>query len=232
MFLELGIKEITYSDYALREGVLFDSIHNVSGEKRLVGLSDIRYKSFRYLMKLYSIEESHALQVKKLALQLFDSTIRLHELDLVDREYLEAACLVHDVGYYISSSQHHRHSYYIVRNAEILGFSDREIEIIANITRYHRKSHPKAKHENFVKLNTDDQIKVKKLASLIRIADGLDRSHINAVLNITADISGEYIILDIQKKADVDIALDIWGAERKSALFEEVYGYKVKFNFK
>jgi exopolyphosphatase/guanosine-5'-triphosphate,3'-diphosphate pyrophosphatase len=232
LFSELKIEEMTYSDYALREGVLLDSIHKVLGEKRLAGLSDIRYKSFRYLMKLYNIEESHALQVSKLALRLFDSTVELHKLDFVDREYLEAACLVHDVGYYISSSQHHRHSYYVVRNAEILGFSDREIEIIANIARYHRKSHPKLKHENFVKLNKKDQLKVKKMASLIRIADGLDRSHISAVLNIDTVISGEYIIFQIEQKAGVDVTLDVWGAERKCALFEEVYGYKVKFDIK
>ena len=232
LFSELKIEEMTYSDYALREGVLLDSIHKVSGDKRLAGLSDIRYKSFRYLMKLYNIEESHAIQVSKIALKLFDSTAPLHKLTLVDREYLEAACLTHDVGYYISSSQHHRHSYYIIRNAEILGFSDREIEIIANIARYHRKSHPKLKHENFVKLSNEDQLKIKKLASLIRIADGLDRSHINAVLDIDTIISGEYIIFEIKKNIGTDLTLDIWGAERKCALFEEVYGYKVKFNIK
>jgi len=232
LFLELNIEEMTYSDYALREGVLLDSIHKVSGENKLVGLSDIRYKSFRYLMKLYNVEKSHAVQVRKIALQLFDSMVELHKLDSVDREYLEAACLVHDIGYYISSSKHHHHSYYIIRNAEILGFSDREIEIIANIAKYHRKGRPKLKHESFAKLSKKDQLKVEKMASLIQIADGLDKSHDSAILNVDTIISGEYIIFQIETKSGIDVTLDIWGAERKSELFEEVYGYKVKFNVK
>lgn len=229
IFSEMKIKEMTYSDYALREGVVLDTIQKANGEKKLLGLTDIRYKSVLYLMEICKVNEKHAKQVNRLALQLFDYLKSIHKLEYSDREYLEAACLLHDIGYHISHTQHHRHSYYIIRNAELLGFSDREIEIIANIARYHRKSHPKLKHEGFSKLNIDDQERVKRLASLIRIADGLDRSHLALVTKIEPQIVGNTIQFKLILADHKDISLDIWGAERKKELFEEVFGYKVKF---
>jgi exopolyphosphatase / guanosine-5'-triphosphate,3'-diphosphate pyrophosphatase len=230
IFSEFKIKEMTVSDYALREGVVLDSIHKSTGEKKLLGLTDIRYKSVQYLMERCQVDEKHARQVNKTALRLFDSLKSIHKLDSSDREYLEAACLVHDVGYYISHSQHHRHSYYIIRNAELLGFSDREIEVMANIARYHRKSHPKVTHEGFSKLSVDDRERVKRMSSLIRIADGLDRSHLSLVSQIDPHISGKTIDLKLTLREKKDISLDIWGAERKKELFEELFGYKVKFS--
>jgi exopolyphosphatase / guanosine-5'-triphosphate,3'-diphosphate pyrophosphatase len=230
IFSELKIKEMTVSDFALREGVVLDSIHKSTGAKKLAGLTDIRYKSVQYLMELCKVDDKHAKQVNKTALQLFDSLKNIHKLESSDREYLEAACLLHDVGYYISHSQHHRHSYYIIRNAELLGFSDREIEIMANVARYHRKSHPKVKHEGFGRLSIDDQERVKRLSSLIRIADGLDRSHLSLVSKIEPQISVKNIILKLKLREDKDISLDIWGADRKKELFEELFGYKVKFS--
>jgi len=229
IFQELKIKEMTVSDYALREGVVLDSIHKSTGQKQLHGLTDIRYKSVQYLMELCKVDEKHAKQVNKIALQLFDALKNIHKLESTDREYLEAACLLHDVGYYISHSQHHRHSYYIIRNAELLGFSDREIEIMANVSRYHRKSHPKIKHEGFGKLNVDDQERVKRMSSIIRIADGLDRSHLSLVAKIEPQISGKTLNLNLKLRENKDISLDVWGAERKKELFEDLFGYKIKF---
>ena len=230
IFIELKIKEMTVSDFALREGVVLDSIHKSTGDKKMAGLTDIRYKSVLSLMELCKVDEKHSRQVNKVALQLFDSLKSIHKLDPSDREYLEAACLMHDVGYHISHSQHHRHSYYMIRNAELLGFSDREIEIMANVARYHRKSHPKAKHEGFARLSPDDQERVKRMSSLIRIADGLDRSHLSLVSKIDPLISGKNINFKLILKEKKDISLDVWGAERKKELFEEVFETKVKFS--
>lgn len=229
IFQELHIKEMTISDYALREGVVLDSIHKSTGKNELHGLSDIRYKSVQYLMELCKVDEKHAKQVNKLGLQLFDSLRSIHKLQSSDREFLEAACMLHDVGYYISHSQHHRHSYYIIRNAELLGFSDREIEIMANVSRYHRKSHPKVKHEGFSKLSIDDQERVRRMSGLIRIADGLDRSHLSLVSKIIPQVNGKTLNLKLKLKEEKDISLDIWGADRKKELFEEIFGYKIRF---
>lgn len=229
IFSELKIKEMTYSDYSLREGVVLDTIHKSNGEKKLLGLTDIRYKSVLYLMEICKVDEKHAKQVTKLSLQLFDSLKNIHKLSITEREYLEAASLLHDVGYYISHTQHHRHSYYIIRNAELLGFSDREIELISNIARYHRKSHPKIKHEGFSRLSIDDQEKVRRLAGIIRIADGLDRSHLSSISKIEPHIVGKTINLKLKIIDNRDVSLDIWGAERKKELFEETFGYKIKF---
>jgi exopolyphosphatase / guanosine-5'-triphosphate,3'-diphosphate pyrophosphatase len=231
IFSELKIKEMVISDYALREGVILDSINNLSNTKKVYSIDNIRYKSIRNMMSNYNVEEKHARQVCSLSLQLFDQLEKIHKLGVDDREYLESSALLHDVGYYISHSQHHRHSYYLIRNSQLLGFSDREIEIIANISRYHRKSHPKLKHEGFSRLSPDDQEKVRRLSSFIRIADGLDRTHFSIVSKIEPEIIGKTINLNLIHKHDKDLSLDLWGAGRKKGLFEEVFGYKVNFNF-
>ena len=168
---------------------------------------------------------------RSLALSIFDQTSALHKLGSLEREYLEAASILHEAGCFVSHSQHHRHSYYLIRNSELLGFTENEKEIIANIARYHRKSHPKQKHEAFAKLNAIEQIIVKKLASILRIADGLDRTHASAVKNVKCiPNNGELnIILEKSGANNGGLELEIWGAESKKTLFEETYGVKVKF---
>jgi exopolyphosphatase/guanosine-5'-triphosphate,3'-diphosphate pyrophosphatase len=229
IFSELKIKEMNVSDYALREGVILDTIDNLAGIKKVYYVDNIRYKSIRSLMESFRIDERHAKQVLNLALQLFDQLSKIHKLGSEDREFLEAASLLHDVGYYISHSQHHRHSYYLIRNSQLLGFSDREIDLIANISRYHRKSHPKLKHEGFSHLTPDDQERVRRISSIIRIADGMDRTHLSIISGIDSEVTGKIINIKLHYKQERDLSLDIWGAERKKGLFEEVYGYKVKF---
>jgi exopolyphosphatase / guanosine-5'-triphosphate,3'-diphosphate pyrophosphatase len=228
IFSELKIREMTISDYALREGVILNSIYKEPGINKTFIFSNIRNKSVQHLMEIYNTEQKHARQVTSLSLSLFDQLNNIHKLGRDEREYLESASLLHDIGYYISHTQHHRHSYYLIRNAELPGFNDHEIEIIANVARYHRKSHPKIKHEGFSKLVPDDQERVRRLASIIRIADGLDRTHKSLVTSIKAKVSGDTVGLKLSCKDDKDIALDIWGAERKLHLFQEVFGYKVK----
>jgi exopolyphosphatase/guanosine-5'-triphosphate,3'-diphosphate pyrophosphatase len=111
----------------------------------------------------------------------------------------------------------------------MLGFTENEKEIIANVARYHRKSHPKAKHPDFVKLGEDEQIVIRKLAAILRVADGLDRSHTSSIRNITAKIDDEKVTFTISGEGENDLALEIWGAETKKQLFEEVFSVKAEF---
>jgi exopolyphosphatase / guanosine-5'-triphosphate,3'-diphosphate pyrophosphatase len=227
IFLELNLESITLSNFSLREGILFDTINKEHNTLLKEDLSDIRYRSIINLAENCRYDRLHSEQVLKLSLRIFEQVAEEFGLAEKDEEYLEAAAILHDIGHNLSHAQHHRHSYYLIRNCELLGFNDEEIEIIANIARYHRKSHPKIKHENFNKLSQKNKDRVKKLSAILRIADGFDRGH-NAVIK-DIEIIKEEKTFQFIVKTDINInpELEIWGANMRKDLFEEVYGKKV-----
>ena len=163
---------LTFSDYALREGVLLDTWRREHGGS-LHHLSDLRRTSVVRLAEQMDEDPVHSAQVARLALELFDATADRHGLGDDSREVLEAASLLANVGLFVSHAGHHKHSYYVIRNSELLtGFTDREIELIAQVARYHRKSAPRRKHPEFAALGRDDQRRVRVLAGLLRVAVG------------------------------------------------------------
>ena len=148
----IGVDELTFSDYALREGVLLDTWRREHGGS-LHHLSDLRRRSVVRLAEQMDEDPDHSAQVARLALELFDATADRHGLGDDSREVLEAAALLANVGLFVSHAGHHKHSYYVIRNSEQLtGFTDREIELIAQVARYHRKSAPRQKHPEFAAL--------------------------------------------------------------------------------
>jgi len=229
IFRQFDIEELKVSEYALREGLIFDTMQRAYPGKYSHMFVDLRYKSVTTLGRTFRLEEKHAFQTEKLALEIFDQLKPLHKLKHAEREYLRYAAILHDIGLVLSHSQHHIHSYYIIRNAELFGFTENEKEIIANISRYHRKSHPKMKHPGFLNLSDTDRDKVKKLSAILRIADGLDRMHSSAIEFVRCIIRRNSVnmMLKYSSKSNIDIA--IWGADVKKFLFEEVYGKKVNF---
>ncbi|MBE0645328.1 MAG: Ppx/GppA family phosphatase [Bacteroidetes bacterium] len=229
IFRELKLKEMITSVYALREGILLDTVQKLAGEDRMVDhLTDIRKASIYHLAESCHYEPRHSATVRRTALSLFDQLRDVHKLGGAEREYLEAAAVLHDIGYHISHAQHHKHSYYLIRHSELLGFTDREIEIIANVARYHRKSHPKSKHEGFPALAERDQTIVQALSAILRIADGLDRRHQDIFAAVTVDRSDGGITLRLALKRDTDPGIELWGAERRKELFEELYRLPVQ----
>src|SRR5262249_46255459 len=149
--------ELIVSGYALREGVLLDSFQRAHGAA-LHHLHDLRRRSVVRLAELMDEEPEHSAHVAQLALMLFDETASRHGLGDDARELLEAAALLANVGLFVSHSKHHKHTYYVIRNSDQLsGFTDHEIELIAQIARYHRKSAPSAKHPEFAALRAADQ---------------------------------------------------------------------------
>ncbi len=228
IFCELKIKEITVSEFALREGIIYDTIEKEFKHIKHDHLSDLRYNSVMKVAENYKLDKKHGLHVAKLSLQLFDQTDLVHKLGYPEREFLEAAAILHECGCFISHTQHHRHSYYLIRNSEMLGFTENEKEIIANIARYHRKSHPKEKHSDFVKLTNEDRIIVSKLAAILRIADGLDRPHKSDCEITSCEIGKDEIKIILSTKDNSSFDLVLWGAEQKKDLFEEVFGMNVK----
>jgi len=230
VFKELKIREMTVSEFALREGIVFDTIEKKHRKTHGHALNDIRYGSVLHLAENFGYEREHSHHVAHLSLRIFDETKRLHRLGDTEREYLEAAAILHEIGLSISHSQHHLHSYYLVRNAEMLGFTENEKEIIANIARYHRKSHPKDKHSGFQNLSAEERALVAQLASMLRIADGLDRTHASVIADLKGKVRKKSLQIRLKKKKGSPTDLELWGANRKKELFENTFKREVKFS--
>ena len=229
IFLRLRIPRITLSEASLQEGIAFDTLEKNLKKPNHHYLSDLRRSSVKALADNFSLEKEHATHVAHLALLLFDETARMHKLPPMYRELLDYAAKLHDVGLFVSHSQHHRHAYYLVRNSELLGFTENEKAIMANVARYHRKSHPKLKHEGFMELSYEDRDAVVKLSALLRIADGLDRSHSSVVRNLSTAVHDGRVVCRLTPRHNASLDLEIWGAERKKQLFEETYKRGIVF---
>jgi exopolyphosphatase/guanosine-5'-triphosphate,3'-diphosphate pyrophosphatase len=176
-------------------------------------------------MRTFGWEPEHALHVRDLVLQFFDQLRPLHGLDEEARWVLEAAAVVHDIGFSIDDVKHHKHSYKLIRAGEFPGFQPSQQEVIANLARYHRKAHPKPTHKGFARLSTENRELVQRLAPLLRLADGLDRSHTASVRTVDCRLHGRRLVVGVSGAGEV--GFDVWGAQRKRGLFEEVYGLEV-----
>ncbi|GIV54727.1 MAG: exopolyphosphatase [Candidatus Kapaibacterium sp.] len=218
---------VLLSTFALREGVVFDTAQHLRDTAEYHHLVHLRATTIEQLCKRYGVERRHATHVARLALALFDSLVSLHHLGDYERELLEAAALLHDVGYHISSDQHHKHSYYIISNAVMPGFSSTEAEIIATVARYHRKSHPKRKHTHYAALPERWRHGVCWMAACLRIAEGLDRRWQQRVEALQVQIEPTTITVGLNARGDAGI--ELWGAERRKLLLEELSGKAVQF---
>ncbi|MEI6703574.1 MAG: HD domain-containing protein, partial [Deltaproteobacteria bacterium] len=173
------------------------------------------------------VDQQHATHVAGMALSIFDALALPFGLKKPERKLLEAAAILHDCGYFISYGSHHKHSYHLIRHAELFGFTPRERELIAQIARYHRKSLPKRKHDAFLSLKEKDQVIVARLGGILRLADGLDRRRSGLVLDVSCQFGGTTITL--QLTATEDVSVEIFGANAKKDLFEKAFGSTVVF---
>jgi exopolyphosphatase / guanosine-5'-triphosphate,3'-diphosphate pyrophosphatase len=225
---ELDVEHLVISDYALREGALLDALARERGAT-LHHLHDLRRRSVVRLADLMDEEPQHSRKVAELALRLFDETRGWHRIGDDERELLEAGALLANVGQFVSHSGHHKHSYYVIRNSDHLtGFTDHEIELIALVARYHRKSAPKAKHPEFASLRPDDQHVVRALAGILRVAIGLDRTHAGSVDDVRARMDGDRILLEVVGRSGADLSLELFTANERRGLLEEVLGRGVE----
>jgi exopolyphosphatase/guanosine-5'-triphosphate,3'-diphosphate pyrophosphatase len=228
ILLELLQKsELTICDKAIREGIIYDFIQRhherIKAER---DIPDVRRRNILALAHRCHVSETHALHVAGLALRLFDQTKVLHGFGQREREWLECSAILHDIGYMINSRQHHKHAYYLIKNSDLSGFTAEEIDLIANIARYHRRSVPTRKHDEFTALPEGSQRVINVLSALLRIADGLDRSQFSVVQNIDVKI-GKTVLITAQVSGDAE--LEIWAARGRSDLFEKVFKRPVQF---
>lgn len=173
------------------------------------------------------MDDMHSQQVATLSLALFDQLADHFGLKKRERVLLEAAALLHDIGYYISYHSHHKHSCHLIRHAELFGITPREREMVAVIARYHRKSLPKKKHDEFQRLTVKEQATVGRLAGILRMADGLDRRRCSAVSGLQCRVEGNLVQLVLSGAED--LAVELFGASAKRDLFEKSFGVQVLF---
>jgi exopolyphosphatase/guanosine-5'-triphosphate,3'-diphosphate pyrophosphatase len=217
----LGANELTLCDLSLREGLVLDYIARHRQQIAQVDrYPDVRRRSVIELAERCNYWPEHAQQVARLATALFDQTRSLHGLTDREREWLEFAALLHDVGVHISYERHHRHSYYLVKNGDLRGFEPDEIETIALIARYHRQATPKRRHEGFRDLSRTRRQVVSALAAMLRLAEGLDRSHAQTVTAIELLNRGKETLLRLRTSGDVE--LEVWAGARHAAPFERL----------
>jgi exopolyphosphatase / guanosine-5'-triphosphate,3'-diphosphate pyrophosphatase len=214
-------KEVVFSDFALREGLVLDYIHrNRSRIARIDRFPDIRRRSVVELAERCRWYPEHSEQVTRLALSLFDQTRGLHRLGNRAREWLEFAGLLHDIGGHISYLGHHKHSYYLIRNGGLRGFGPEEVETIALMARSHRRG--RAKKGPLAALAPEARRAVRVGAAVLRLAESLDRSHGQVVDDIELHDRGERFHLLVRAHGPVE--LERWAAGRQVGPMEKILG--------
>jgi exopolyphosphatase/guanosine-5'-triphosphate,3'-diphosphate pyrophosphatase len=219
----LGASEFTLCDLSLREGLVLDYI--ARHRKQIVRAErypDVRRRSVIELAERSNYWAEHAYQIAKLATALFDQTRGVHALTDKEREWLEYGALLHDIGVHISYEQHHKHSYYLIRNGDLRGFEPDEIEMMALIARYHRRATPKRQHVGFADLPRKRRGIVRTLAAILRLAEALDRSHAQAITGVELHDRGDDALLQVRTEGDAE--LELWAAMRQAAPFERLLG--------
>jgi exopolyphosphatase / guanosine-5'-triphosphate,3'-diphosphate pyrophosphatase len=224
-----GVTSMMFSEGALRDGVLLDTLGRLTGDADgVLHLRDVSRRSVQQLLQRCDDDPAHSMQVAELALDLFDQLGPLHGMGSAQRAYLEAGALLANVGLVVSHSKHHIHSYYVIRNSELTGWTDHEIELIAQIARYHRKSTPKANHDGYASLSKDDQHAVRTLAAILRVAIGLDRCHERRVAGVDVRIDDDEVVIEVVP-AGMDIDLELYAAGERKDLLQQVLGRRVSF---
>ena len=228
----LGVQSLTVCERSLREGVIVDwMLTHGFIDNRLRFQSSIRERSVLKTAKKYQTNLEHSERVTAFALNIFDQTKgQLHYWNADQRQLLWAAAILHNCGHYVSHSSHHKHSYYLIRNGELLGYNETEIEIIANIARYHRKSPPKKKHESYRNLlHKEHRTMVNQLSAILRLAVALDRRQIGAISHVQCEYVPnfkEFKMLIFPSLIDDECALEMWSLDYKKGVFEEEFGLR------
>lgn len=223
-----GSEEILVPRVSLKDGVVQEILEQEKGAEHLLDLREQVGVSCREMVARYKLDQKHTEKVTELALSLFDQTEALHGLGKQERIYLEAAALLHDVGYFISMQKHHKHSHYIIANSEIVGLTQSERLIVAGISRYHRKATPGPGHPEYEALPKKDRATVSSLAAILRIADALDKEHNSAVRSVECRLqNGSLSLRAVSRKS---CRLEALGVTANAAMFRDHFGVDVKLS--
>ena len=224
----LGTVRILVNDRGIRDGVLLSMIEDLQGAApRAPAPAATRLEAARRFARQCRSNERHCEHVARLASQLFDALRDAFALPEPARDVLQAAALLHDVGYLVNHEKHHKHAYHLIMHGDLRGFSAREIELIANVARYHRRAFPKRRHRNFARLDRVERRLVRRLSGILRVADGLDRTHSQTVTALRCRMGDGWIRALVTASRDPGIELE--DAQRKSDLFERAFKSTLSF---
>lgn len=225
---ELGLERIAVSDRTLRDGLLMEHLARVDRDGELQHLS-FRAQSVIRLARKCRVDLDHARHVMELALKVFDTAGQagLHDLGTWDRELLEYAAILHDVGTFLTYTNHRQHSYYFIRNAELLGLDETEVGIIAATALFHKKTYPRKRHPEFAALDKRSQKSVRVLCVALRIAESLDRSHKRAIRDVRV-MPQKNGVATLELTATGDHELETWSVEAHAKAFRRTFGCELR----
>jgi exopolyphosphatase/guanosine-5'-triphosphate,3'-diphosphate pyrophosphatase len=228
LFLEqTGASQVVVPLVSIREGYLIDLALGVDSEQQEEFYSQITASAVN-LGRKFHFDEPHARHVANLCMTLFDALEKEHGMDSRQRMMLKTAAILHDIGAFIKTSGHNRHGQYIVSNSEIFGLPRDELDIIANVIRYHQGGEPTQADIEYISLQREERIIVLKMASILRVADALDRGHTQHLKNLSVERRAETIALHAQ--GVYDISQELIALEEKANYFQAVFGYKIVLN--
>jgi exopolyphosphatase/guanosine-5'-triphosphate,3'-diphosphate pyrophosphatase len=231
LFLEqTNAAQVVVPLVSIREGFLIDLALGVDSELQEDFFSQI-IASAVSLGRKFHFDETHSRHVADLCMILFDALVKEHGMNRRQRMMLETAGILHDIGTFIKGSGHQKHGQYIVANSEVFGLHRDELNIIANVIRYHRGEPPSQSDIEYITLQREERILLLKMASILRVADAMDRGHSQHIRTISVERRSQTLVLHTQSRpigvSVPDYSLEIMGIEEKAGLFEEVFGYKV-----
>ncbi|MCL2380334.1 MAG: HD domain-containing protein [Treponema sp.] len=225
MLLEkTGAAHVVVPRISIREGLLIDLARGVDPALQEEFFSQILASAVNVGRK-YHIDEVHCRHVARLCMILFDALTLEHGMNRRERMMLEVAALVHEIGMFIKASGHNLHGQYIIANSEVFGLQREEMDVIGNVIRYHRGNGPSSADIDYISLQRAERILVLKMASILRVADALDRGHSQHIKRISVEKKGETMILHTEGSRD--LSLELVGLEEKGGLFQDVFGYKI-----
>jgi exopolyphosphatase/guanosine-5'-triphosphate,3'-diphosphate pyrophosphatase len=225
---KLDVEQLRATDAALREGIVEHVLEEAeSGAGRARRTGSVRRSSVMALVARSDVETTHATQVAKLALRIFDQTQELHRLRTGERELLEYAALLHEVGMHVSYQDHQKHSYYLISHAGLRGFTSDQVAVVANTARYYRKSAPKDGDENLAQLSSAQREVVRKLVAILRIADALDRGRRRAVRDVGVEAGERAVAFRVRLRGEAEV--EMAAAVKRARFFGKVFEKDVDF---
>jgi len=215
------VREIHIPGVGVKDGLLSEIVWEILYRGKHLDLEQVMSSAFQ-LGRKYAFDEKHGIAVSRVALQIFDQTRHIHGMNGENRMLLEVASLLHDIGQFVGPSSHHKHTFYLLQAGPIIGLTPAQIQIVANVARYHRKSPPRLVHESFRSLSPKQRKIVATLASIIRVADAIDRQHADCVQSVNLTFKRQRVTLRLRGGGDLLLAK--WALAKRSDLFEEIFG--------
>ena len=223
---QLGIDSMLACPVAIREGIVESRVTDLARTAK--GGGSLRRRSVLSLAARTDCDMRHAAHVARLARRIFDQTRNIHCLPDESLDLLEYAALLHECGLHISDKGHHKHSYYLIRHADLRGFTEDQLLIIANTARYYRKAPPAEEHPNIAELNPAQRADVEKLSAILRIAEGLDRGHRQRVRDIAVRVHRDSVQFIARTRVDAEVEME--SAKKRSKYFGSLFNVRVKFD--